>query len=283
MVFLYIDKKMKQFDLHPKAATSARKKTVIGGILTSVTVIIALILLYFRAKVDFGRRTEDVRINDIAHDETMPIEFDVYFTEVSSCLRNFQVEVLDALHRPVKDPQAKITVGFWNRACRIYGTIHVPAGKGTFRIYPAAIALENIHANHRIYKLLVATELPGVPYEARSLKTETATSTRSGAWSYFLSLVPTTSNGVHGYQIAATRTFVEMSNPLAARGSLYFYYESSPVRMHLDSRLSFSKFFHFAARALGIISGLFAFVGASRELFVNLLGSSKKKKPTLVM
>jgi hypothetical protein len=276
---------MEVFDLHPKAVISARKRTVPGGILTTITILVAILLLSLRAISDFGKRIDDVRINEISHDEHTSIEFDLTFFEVSICFRIYRVEVLDALGRVVADDDAWLTPSFWGKECRIQGAIHVPTGRGTFRIYPTTPTMENVHANHRIDRLTFGKALAGVSSEARSLKTINAKTDRVGAWSYYLSLVPTTSNGAHGYQIAATRTFVELSHPLAAKGSLYFYYEASPVRMHLDNSLSFSKLLHFFARAFGIISGLFAFVGAFREVFftINQSRPSKKKKSSLVM
>jgi hypothetical protein len=276
---------MKNFDLHPKPATSARKKSVLGGILTSATLFITVLLLFFRAREDFGKRTEDVSVNTIAHAEKTEVSFDISFLKVQSCNSLYKVEVLDALGRVVADDGSNLAAHWWAGECKVSGIIHVPAGKGTFRIYPSQPSLENIYAHHRVDKLGVGTPIYGVDYYARLLKTDSVINDRPGAWSYFLSLVPTTSNGVDGYQIAATRNFVELSNPMAARGSVFFYYDSSPVRMYLDSRLSISKVLHFIARAIGIISGLFAFVGAFREIFINvtLQKPGKKKKSNLVM
>jgi hypothetical protein len=277
---------MKTFDLHPKAATYARKKTPAGGILTITTVAVAILLLFFRAKLDLGKRVDDIRIDSLHHDDSLEVTLEVAFTELSACNGQYQVEVLDALSRVVKDPKATLSIRFYGRECHVSGSIHVPPGKGTFRIYPFNVALENMYANHRIDKLMIGAPLSGVPYEARSLATEAVHQGRSGAWSYYLSLVPTTSNEIDGYQIAATRTFVELSSPMTVRGSLYFHYEASPVRMVMNSSVTFLKMMHFFARSIGIISGLFAFVGLAREVLFTTVSAApmkKRKKSELVM
>lgn len=278
---------MKLFDLHPKAATSARTKSAAGGLLTISTVFIALILLVQLALNDLSKRTEDVQIDSIGHGETLEIDMDILFTTVGGCSASYQVDVIDALGRPIADPKADMHHTTESHGCRIFARFHVPAGKGTFRMYPSVMmSPDSVHANHRVNKIVVGNELPGVPKEARALKTEVVTTDKAGAWSYYLSLVPTTSNGVRGYQIAATRTFVELNDPRTARGSLFFHYEASPVRMHLESRVGFSKLLHFLARAIGILSGLFAFVGLAREILftaVIMPSKNKKKKSELIM
>jgi len=278
---------MQFFDLHPKAAIYASKKSAAGGLLTISTVVVAFVLIAILGAEDLTQRYEDLRVNTIAHDETIQVELDISFIDVQSCHNQFQVEVVDALGRKVNDPSASLDITYspWSKRCRLQGTLHVSAGKGTFRIYPMVLTSDIVSANHRIDGLLFGTDvLRSVPKDARVLSTPEAHSQLHGAWSYYLSLVPTTANGVNGYQIAATRTFIQIDNVSGPRGSLFFYYEASPIRMHVDSKLTTSKVFHFIARSLGIVSGLFAFVGAFREVFFSTEDRVKPKKASsLVM
>ena len=276
---------MQQFDLHPKAAISARTRSTTGGAITLATLLFGLILLITRAQVDFGKWTEDVRVNQLDPSGKMRLSYDVSFLDVSSCGGVFRVEVLDALGRAIPHDEDKVGISFWSKECRVQGHLDIPVGRGTFRIYPAMMTPDGTRGNHRVNAISFGDRLHGIDKSALVLQTESARTEVPGAWSYFVNLVPTTSNGVDGYQLAATRNFVELRNPYQSRGSIYFHYDSSPVRMFLENRLTLGRILHFFARALGIVSGLFAFVGTFREIFVNVHGKTgkRKKQSNLVM
>lgn len=276
---------MKHLDLHPKAAISARKRTAMGGAVTLATLTVGLVLLVVRASIDFGTRAEEVRMDEIDRGDTFRLSFDVSFLDVNSCNSMFRVELLDSLQRSVDHDDSGFYATFWNKECRVRGVLNAPVGKGTFRVYPTLFNVEYIHGNHRVNAISAGDSLPSVHYASTVLKTDSARTETVGFWTYFINLVPTSSNGVDGFQLAATRNFVDLKNANHIRGSIFFHYEASPVRMYLDNRMTLSKFLHFLARGLGILSGLFAFVGISRDVSLHLYGRSgkRKKQSNLVM
>ncbi|KAH9257363.1 hypothetical protein BASA82_000832 [Batrachochytrium salamandrivorans] len=278
---------MKRFDLHPKPATSVRQRSVLGGVLTLCSIALVLVFALLLSQIDLFETNEWIVMDDAGAGD-LDVKFDISFFQVTYCAE-VTINVLDALGRGEK-ANSKVTSAEFMKSsplskvgeCRIVGTLRAPAGgKGTFRLLPKhGLPGDRSHAfgnMHTIHSLSFGQDIyHGKPLTVLLVDDDsTHAQTSSGYWTYFLNLVPTTSNGQLGYQVAATRSFHQAAfNPMQPNdvvGSIYFVYEASALRMVIDSRPGIMSLLHFMARVLGVVGGVFALVAATRELLNRLL------------
>jgi hypothetical protein len=249
-----------RFDLHPKPALAVRKRTFAGGLITIYTLLLCCLLIALKPSQDLQ---EDLVVDALASQHAVDFFFDVVFSDVQDCT-SIRVEALDAIGRPLDRGQtlrhSRLPVSF--RGCVVTGHIIVPPARGTFRFFvdgrmPPGSRAES--ARHMIRRLAVGASetLSGVPAVAtRFQMADEASCPGPCVWSYFIKLVPTTSHGVDGYQLAGTRHSQAMPPAHPYVGSLVIQYESSPLRMKIATRsLSWP---HAVTSALGVIGGLVA-------------------------
>lgn len=286
---------MKRFDLHPKPATSVRQRSTLGGALTLCSVALVLVFALLLSRIDLFETNEWIVMDDAGSGD-LDVRFDISFFQVTYCAE-VTISVLDALGRDGGEDSSRIVSAQFTKKsptsrvgeCRMVGTLRAPAGgKGTFRILPKhgqsgdhrSHAFGNTHAIHSLrFGQDIAHGKPLVV--ALPLEDDNdAHASSTGYWTYFLNLVPTTSNGQQGYQVAATRSFhraaLDPAQPNDAVGSIYFIHEASALRMVIDSRPGVMSVLHFKARVLGVVGGVFALVAATRELVNRLFVTQAK-------
>ena len=291
---------MKAFDLHPKPRQSFRNKTSGGGILTIVTLFIAFVLVLIKYFEKINDVKEDIVIEHETSKDYLLFSFDILFLDNNVC-GDYTFQVLDAIARPVVDlpeNQALTKQVKYNKvtqtSCRVIGEIKVPPGRGMFKITPISTASMHgkptplysyHHGNHEINYLRVVdpstkdfhTSKARQILGAKSLEVSTTSSSyqkiiskeslhnNQGFWVYSINIIGTSfSSNKRGYQIASSRHFMPSAN-FQITGSLFFHYESSPLRMTYTFP---SVGLSFVSLIFGIIGGLFACVGFLKEFIL---------------
>jgi len=145
----------------------------------------------------------------------------------------------------------------------------VPPSRGTFRFFIEGASLHDQASRgfHRIRSLYVDehSRLAGIPPEATTFSTVIDSCKTPCYWTYFLKLVPTTSNEAKGYQLAGTRHFQSIQQPSTYLGNLVVHYETSALRMVIKrSKLSW---LHSLTSGLGLIGGAVAIMGVCTAFF----------------
>lgn len=290
---------MKAFDLHPKPRQGFRSKTSGGGLITIVTLLVAFVLILIKVLEKINDVREDIIIEHETQKEYLLFRFDILFLDNNVC-EGYSFQVLDALARAVNIPENDVLLDKvqyhkeTQTSCRIVGEINVPPGRGMFKITPMVSVpllgkptpLYSYHyANHEILHLRVVDPLAsdfsywystaGKFLNKKSLEISTKSSSypqkamlqnsnhheQQGFWVYSINIVGTSFASKRGYQIASSRHFMPAVN-FQITGSLFFHYESSPLRM----TYSFPTVgLSFVSLIFGIVGGLFACVGFLKE------------------
>ena len=257
---------MEKFDLHPKPSNSVRKKTVSGGLFTAATALMVLTLLILKPALD---PAEDLLVDSMASKHPLDFHFDVLFLDMSVCDK-IKVEVLDSIGRPINLGQSiQAKSGWLGHGCSVVGHVVAPPSRGTFRFFfdgllrPGDLAEKGRHQIRALY-VGESSELSYIPLQATQFSlSEESVCPSICYWTYFVKIIPTTSNSVDGYQLAGTRHYQSLQAPNQYAGSLAFSYETSSLRMTITQR-SYS-WFHSLTSMLGVIGGtvaIMALVGA---------------------
>jgi hypothetical protein len=171
-----------------------------------------------------------------------------------------------------------------NEGCNIYGHLEMPKVAGNFHFAPGA-GLEHAYAHvhdlvsftlgafnitHRVNALSFGVYYPGGPKGIMD-GLERSLVAGTGMHQYFLKLVPTVYQPLHGeevhsFQFSVTEHLRKMAvsalNNENNRGTLpgvFFNYDLSPLRVRIEEKRR--SFGHFLTRVFAIIGGVFTVMG----------------------
>ncbi|XP_031498595.1 uncharacterized protein LOC116263128 [Nymphaea colorata] len=178
--------------------------------------------------------------------------------------------------------------------CNIHGFLEVNKVAGNFHFAPGkSFHQANVHVHdllvfekdsfnlsHKINKLSFGDDFPGVVNPLDGV--QWIQHTLSGAYQYFIKVVPTIYTDVRGRtiesnQFSVTEHFKDDSGRTQSLPGVFFFYDLSPIKVNFtESKVSF---LHFLTSVCAIVGGIFTVAGIVDSFVYH--GQRMKKKMAL--
>jgi hypothetical protein len=250
---------LKRFDINSKALEGVHQQTLLGAVLTVVTTLLVLCLLFTELSSFFTIETVSrMDIDKRASFEAVKLAFDISFHKVSCERITYSHEVTKGMiHVEEKGEiiKSNIDAGSGIKGCSVHGFFLVDKVAGNFK-FAISDADNNLDLSHTIHLLdfipaeglLLDSDKIGVPsHFNRSLVT---VPTGSAAYQYSFYVVPTEYKTLYG-KLSFINQYAVSEKPITFEQSrmgdmslgmmsnfagLAFNYDFSPVMLFLEER-----------------------------------------------